>query len=466
MVAYLLFLSLFASPATATLSTPWEKVTQFNNPKSQFLSSCGPLERIETQDCQKFSEELSGFDSQHPPFRRLSSPTTGSEKNWTLFDENGRPLVPLLKLPPMSRVVLLEPTGSNKKFSRVLITDGSQVRSGYLPQSALASASPTGVNTTSEIQAYLDDARLNLNLAREMAAQKPTAPEFKTLVNNLEKNLNCVEGARSRISDSEWSAFKNKIKNRFQNDEKNKAETLARYQNAIRDADNPSGTTGTLSDRTLIVPLSKIWFDTNFQLKTYFERRWDPKKNDVRIIGGGSGEGIARTADLPDDAQYGDMFQRFRDLKKFIETSGDVSLQNSSEYAWLKKTTARDPNSYDRMIFIHEDTWKTQAKNLGWQEYIAVDQSMGPIQSHPLMSVLIHEINVNSYNPSFLPDDTHSPYGESARLWNCAASQGSAVFANKSAADRAKILGLQPYLGTITLGMSLPDLAKSLGCGP
>jgi hypothetical protein len=443
----------------ATLQLPWTKILN----QTQSPQACGEIISSNPPDCEKFSDELIGFDSDHPPFRRLAA----SQKPWSLTDLHGNSLRPPLDLTPMSRVVLLESQeGSPKKLLRVAVTSGSEIRLGYLPASALTERNPKNVSYQDEISAYLSDARLNLTLAKKLSAKKNTAPEFQKTLDRLMDQLNCVDQSKNKITPSNWKIFVSGIQSKFENHPTHKVDTLERFQKAIFAVHNPSNANGTLSDRTLVVPLSLVWFNSHPELKHYFTNVWNPAKNDVKLASGGSGEGITRSADTPDNMQYAEMFQRFLDTQAFIEKIKDPGLLNSPEYLWLKKMSAQNPKNFDRMIFIHPETWTAKPETASWQDYIPVDQSLGPIQSDPVLSTLIHEINVNSSSPGFLPDDTHGPYEESARLWNCAASTAHASIANQNAHTQAQFLGIQPYLGTITLGMSLPELAKTVGCTP
>jgi hypothetical protein len=157
-----------------------------------------------------------------------------------------------------------------------------------------------------------------------------------------------------------------------------------------------------LRQDSLIVPLSVRYFNSHPLLKKHFDQVWINSRYDIRILGGSSGEGI-QTQDLS-----------FLQMNKLFESTQTLIRHTSSELLrfpesqWLQNLpTSTLATAYRRFIFIHELTWDLPV-NAPFADYIPIDPQIMGVQPLPLMTVLIHELNVNS--PDFLYIDTHLPH--------------------------------------------------------
>jgi hypothetical protein len=199
------------------------------------------------------------------------------------------------------------------------------------------------------------------------------------------------------------------------------------------------------------------WVESHPDLLKYFKENWEKAPDfDCRICQGESGEGVSRFS-----PQFTKVVEKLKSLREFLKLHPDASLRSSAEFRWLEELDLRLEKGIDRFIFISKETWNSKSR--GWQDYIPVDQSLGPFASDPLLSTLIHEINVNSTDPFFLPGDTHSSYSKSLQLWQCSWDDVSFTDeVNHSPTLQAQALGYQPFLGVVYVAMRLKGI--DLGC--
>ena len=94
------------------------------------------------------------------------------------------------------------------------------------------------------------------------------------------------------------------------------------------------------------------------------------------------------------------------------------------------------------MIFVHEFTWDETAQKDQFADYIPLDPQLYGVEPLPLLTVLIHELNVNSFE--FLYQDTHLAQEDIQRARQNGASPSSYFF-----------MGRQPLLALVYLDLVL-----------
>ena len=104
------------------------------------------------------------------------------------------------------------------------------------------------------------------------------------------------------------------------------------------------------------------------------------------------------------------------------------------------------------MIFFSPKTWTNNSLSSKWADYVPVDQSLGGLPSDYLLSVMIHEINVNSRN--FLSSDTHSERENSIILRDCVKKNGASALA-LDPITLQKVFGYNPQIAVVYLKMIL-----------
>lgn len=366
------------------------------------------------------------------------------------------------EIPAYSRVIVIDHLKKQKKLKVLYQVDG-KIRSAVISETALL-APHARASAKDEQNAFLSEAKFQVKLAHGFNI-RDSVPQFFQLLNRLDQKIECIEKNRSKLSDEEWNEFVNQAKKDFARDPAGKPAILNRYTRQIFQVLNPERNGRDLASHTLYVPLSMQWIRKYPELENYFNEKWvKPRQFDLKFRGGNSGEGITqnRSSTSTEPSEMDHYLAMLIDMKQQILKMKDRSIQRTPEFQWLTEIDASSSKKFDRMIFIHEYTWASESK--GWQDFIPIDQTFGPVESDPLLSVLIHETNVNSYSPEFLAQDTHSPIENSARYWNCLGKTVSLAQLNSSTERQFQAMGLQPQMGVVYLGMLVPKLAEKVGC--
>jgi hypothetical protein len=215
----------------------------------------------------------------------------------------------------------------------------------------------------------------------------------------------------SKITDRDILLLNDKFREKYKVNFFDRVQTIKDNVSAISSIINPKDKDERLySDTTLFVPLSISWFKNDTTLKEYYENTW-AKDGALNRLYGSSGEGVSV-------ASESESFDKIRkELLNLKEIVRETMSKDSNEAQWLQKLNTELLASKYRMIFVHEDPWhlnyeQRQADDIGLMS------TLGIIQAPPLMSVLIHEMNVNkgSYC-SFFPNDSHIDRNKVQESW-------------------------------------------------
>jgi hypothetical protein len=242
---------------------------------------------------------------------------------------------------------------------------------------------------------------------------------FNKTVSDLTTKLKWIESAVYSDILMLYDTFNNK----FEVNTANKVETLENFTNTIFSIFNPelfNSTTNRLKNyqkNTLFVPLSEDWFNSDPALAAHYKGKWLTNGSLSRFAGG-SGEGIY----VEDDVNT--MKLALLNLKKIVIES---SVRNTPEGTWIEKLTNNDLSEITRMIFVHNDTWRYD-KNNRYAEGIGLMTGTSFFQPPPLLTVLLHEMNVNSNDmhndnmPFFPRSDTHTSIDNTQASWEKASN--------------------------------------------
>jgi hypothetical protein len=149
------------------------------------------------------------------------------------------------------------------------------------------------------------------------------------------------------------------------------------------------------------------------------------------------------------------MINLLNQTENFILKSNKENLLDSQEMKWLQAQRKFAYNKYKRMIFLNPLTWERNSLTHPWADYIPVDQSLGGLKSDYLLSVLIHEMNVNS--DGYLATDTHNPQEDNFALWECLKNKGIAEIGSDPT-SKQRAFGLNAQLSVVYLKMILGQL--------
>jgi hypothetical protein len=213
-----------------------------------------------------------------------------------------------------------------------------------------------------------------------------------------------IEWLRS-ATDQSILALYNKFKYTFRLNSRDRVETLNRYTSTIFSAYNPQSEEGTYQETTLFLPLSEDWFRGDEKLNEHFTKFWVPNGNLNRFVGY-SGEGVIGEKLVEIKAEL----LRLKNIVK------DTTAKNTPEASWLQQLNPTNLKNIKRVFFISNGTWGIR-DDARYAEGIALMNSIGIFQAPPLLSVLLHEMNVNSDTIPFFPFDTHLPPEYTKEIW-------------------------------------------------
>jgi hypothetical protein len=190
-------------------------------------------------------------------------------------DAENPPIVRVKKsanVPAYTRAVVIE-TQPKNHTALILYQKDGQVRSAIIPQSDIL-AEGARASVQDEFNAFLSEARFQAGLAQRMAGDHLT-PDFRRMIARTQAQLACIERNRSKLSDSSWSDFVRESESDFSTVKGSKAGTIRKFTDEMFEALNPPKKDGnTLKARTLYVPISMDWINSDPELKKYFDDVW------------------------------------------------------------------------------------------------------------------------------------------------------------------------------------------------
>lgn len=375
---------------------------------------------------------------------RLSGPGTVS-------DEKGKPVA----LPAGTRVIVLPGPRLPGKVE-VVAWKGGKAVDGEVDEGLVDPPAAATVSDAAEARMFLEEASLTGALAS--ALDKGLAPDYTAFSRRLAAKLLCLAGKPAEV-EAQWPSFKKGVAKELAFDLADKPGELARFKKIIFGVLDPVVGDRRMSDETMLIPLNKAWFTAHPRLADYYKRNYLGGGFDIRIEGGNSGEGVTRRPGKPDESfdGYQKTLLATRDFARGLK---DPAVEATPEYRWLDGLSEASFEGIRRFIFVHEFTWGKIGSGRLWADYIAVDQNFPGLPANDLLSVLIHEINVNSDNPAFLPADTHLDPSSSIVAWKKIADEGLAPL--KDPAMKRDFFGLNPYLGAIYLGWYADKLSAKI----
>ena len=246
------------------------------------------------------------------------------------------------------------------------------------------------------------------------------------LINELKLKLRVLSTApnfEDRLK-NQVLKFKNKIDSQKLSD----FEAIQYFDKIIEKTYSPidvqSKSKKTYSQTTVFVPLSKTWFEGHPKLLDFYNKN----SEELGRMEGHSGEGVQNWRNQPEMNYFNKSKKVLFALRDLILTIGvtqtlqtplvplkkdcepqlsefEKYLISTPETLWLSKLSEDYFKDKERIIYIQDLTLENHFSG-PFNSYIPTDQSLGCFPSNNLLSVMIHELNVNSVD--YMPDDTHA----------------------------------------------------------
>ena len=346
-----------------------------------------------------------------------------------------------INLPAGLNVVRL----SKHDQSQILFHFEGQVQEGLISRAAFdGKVGCAEKRNNPNLGAFSEEATFQLDLAKKINPH--SNPYFDRAVKELGQSLEL-----KKISPRQFLSIEKRWKQKVSKAQLDKVKQVQHFKNMIQNVYDPSH----ILDSTLLVPLSRQWFESEPELSQFWQQTWIDSGFDLRILAGASGEGVSFDPTKSDfeNESFLQMESLMEATSHFIQNEAqNKRLKQSPEAKWLVNQMNYGFKNYRRMIFFSPKTWTNNSLANKWADYVPVDQSLGGLASDYLLSVMIHEINVNSHN--FLSSDTHSEKENSILLRNCVKKNGASAL-SLDPITLQKVFGYNPQIAVVYLKMIL-----------
>ena len=362
--------------------------------------------------------------------------STRCAKSWSVMTPNGE-----INLPAGLNVVRISHNGP----SRILFHFEGKVQEGIVTENAFNGQMGCAERKNHpSLDAFFEEATFQLDLAKKI--NPLSNPYFERAVKELSRLL-----ALKKISKRQFLSLEKSWNRKISKEKLGKVEQVQHFKDLIQSVYDPS----LILDSTLLSPRSRKWFESDPELAFFWQKKWIESGFDLRILAGASGEGVifnSRRSEMENES-FLQMESLMEATSHFIEYEAqNKQLKQSSEAKWLVNQLKYGLKNYQRMIFFSPKTWTNDPLTTKWADYVPVDQSLGGLSSDYLLSVIIHEINVNSQN--FLSSDTHSEMKDSMILRECVKKNGATALSHDPVTLQ-KVFGLNPQITVVYLKMIL-----------
>ena len=362
--------------------------------------------------------------------------STKCAQSWNVTTPKG-----VVSLPAGLNVVRL----SQDDQSQILFHFQGQVQEGLISKIAFEGAWGCAEDQNLPHRgAFFEEATFQLDLAQRINPHSNSS--FDRAVKEITQSL-----ALKKLSHSQFLSIAKRWQQKISQAQFDKVKQVQHFKDLIQNVYDPSH----ILDSTLLVPLSRQWFESGPELAQFWQKTWINSGFDLRIMAGASGEGVSfdpRKSDFENES-FLQMEALMEATSHFIQNEAhNKRLKQSPEAKWLVNQIKYGFKNYRRMIFFSPKTWTNNSQTTKWADYVPVDQSLGGLASDYLLSVMIHEINVNSHN--FLSSDTHSEMNDSMILRDCVKKNGASAL-SLDPLTLQKVFGYNPQIAVVYLKMIL-----------
>lgn len=427
---------------------------------------------------EKQTDDVKGKGTYNPS--QATARISANDRNqFLLVDKEGNPVrydsedknSEAVLLPSGLKVIKLNPNPDNKDQIHVIAWYKGSYREGYLSSSAFDANENVDQNPFS-VEVFIEDAEHTVHRSKEKLKEtekhlwkeaKAKNDQFRKLMDYVNKEIEKYKSGELQISPEILEDINKKHHEALSAENAGEGERIQGAEQAIHEVYDPMSSTvekGDVkhSEETMVVPLSRQWFEKNENLKEYYETTW---KNSVdgrlQRFEGFSGEGVSR-----DDESFEPIQKELLTLKGMMRNKAfKDGVKGTAEWHWLKSLKESNLDSMNRFIFIHDNAMEyTTDEHFG--SSIALDSSFGSVDIDPMMTIMTHEMGVNTSGTgySFLPSDTHVTVENAEQAWHDASA---GKFQGEMINDQSKIDALyhsDAYLMLVSLAYVFKQIDK------
>lgn len=337
-------------------------------------------------------------------------------------DYDGNDLKGSIILPEGAKVIQLKPSEKNENLIRTIAFWNGKYRDAFLNKKAFEK------NMINEdfggVDVFFNDLAHDIYRAKEYVSLFPSIIEKSSII--LSKSQKLFDQFKQ---DENKTAFISKITNN-----QNKFQSKLNENNieAVENILNLFGKIlgfGKVSEKLLFIPINKIWFSQNQELKDYL--LYNNHKEKSKIYGYYSDLTGSSASTNPCDTAEGKTFiSQMKDFKKLLTTfPRDSQIKNINDWVLefddqnykTKSNLLVSDLTYDSFIQNPEQASKSTTY-INFLEDIGIFCTYGTLNIIPLIVVLVHELNVGVITQYYFTSETHtykSTFSITANeLWN------------------------------------------------
>jgi|GEM_PF-2690539 len=324
-------------------------------------------------------------------------------------------------LPEGTKVVKLPENPLDPNYIGVTVWYKGKYRQGFVHKSAFGN--PISEDSAFAVEAFITDAERTVYSAEELYESEKKRlnqpdtwrAEFKAEILEVKNSIKEYTEGKLKITNEILKAIKQEDVSQIEANADNRPATLQKLSEDLYSTYNPQVGNQKTSEATLFVPLTPEWFNSTPITQKFYTDVWE-KPGGVLAdrLGGTSGEVLTGPQDIADS------FAVLGELRTLV--AKEPTLKNTPEAQWLINVFPKSSASQTQaIILIHNQTWFHGASSPSYASFVPLEQSFGMLRANPVMSVMVHEMNMAT---SYVMGETHISASDTKAAWNTVQQPG------------------------------------------
>lgn len=362
----------------------------------------------------------------------------GDQTKYALTDEAGEPATyednekknGTVFLPEGTKVVKLEQNPLNPDYTKIIVWIDGKYREGFVSTAAFEGTMPD--KSDFSVDVFINDAERAIYTAElfyetKRKREEPYFKDWESILAPFHQALEFVKKCVAEYYSGELKITGKKLRSLNKKDEdllksggENKPRTIEKITQRLYEINNPAFDDKQYSERVLVVPITASWMSA--YVPEFYKNVWltNPDASNTHI--GGSGD-VANDATLTQE-----IIGVLRQLNAYVQSKSEA--RGTPEGKWLRQTFAKDTSGYTRIITVHDESWQTKENDM-YVSGVPLDNSSGMLKPNPIMSLLVHEMNVVSMGQSsYSMGETHIMRTDTEEAYNEVKSGGLGALNN------------------------------------
>ena len=305
------------------------------------------------------------------------------DEQYVLYDKWGG-IISLI--PAGTKVAVLE----NGSMCKVITWHDGNYREGFLAESAFKGTLTAGNKYAKEV--FLNDAK---RILEQAAKRNKYSGKMAEVYLQAWQDIELIEHGNLALDENIFVELQRRLDTSYG------AETPggipAQATNITEDIQstfsdqNPSSDTKPSLETTLLLPISQDWFGKNGFVEIFMEdfavagTIFNPENLDENYFGTGE---VIQEADRMEK-----IIATIMKIKPILENGHPA--KDSPEGKWILEQTKSDLTGKSTIVIMESGNWNAKGDE-EFSDYVAMDNSFGPVNSSRPMSLALHEMNMGS----------------------------------------------------------------------